>query len=77
MDVQRLIKFANNIGSFFEVEPDKVKAAQGVATHIRNFWEPRMRRQILEYLDSEQGKGLSDIVLTALREHRKELTPRD
>jgi formate dehydrogenase subunit delta len=75
MDVQRLIKFANNIGAFFDAEPDKAKAAQGVATHIRNFWEPRMRRQILEYVDTEAGKGLNPIVLAALQEHRKELTP--
>jgi formate dehydrogenase subunit delta len=51
MDIHHLIKLANNIASFFESEPDKVKGAQGVATHIKNFWEPRMRRQILAYLD--------------------------
>ena len=75
MDVQRLIKFANNIGAFFDAEPDKAKAAQGVAAHIKNFWEPRMRREILEYLDSKQGAGLSSVVLMALRAHREELTP--
>jgi formate dehydrogenase subunit delta len=76
MEIHRLIKLANNIGSFFEAEPDKAKGAQGVANHIKSFWEPRMRREILEYLDSEQGSGLSDLVLTALRTHRTDLTPR-
>ena len=75
MDIQRLIKLANNIGSFFAAEPDETKGVQGVATHLKNFWEPRMRRQIFEYLDAEEGKGLSDIVLAALRTHRKELAP--
>jgi formate dehydrogenase subunit delta len=75
MDIHHLTKLANNIGSFFEAEPDKAKAAQGVATHIRNFWEPRMRRQILAYLDEKKGEGLSDLVLTALKTHRQELTP--
>jgi formate dehydrogenase subunit delta len=76
MEIQRLIKLANNIGSFFEAEPDKTKGAQGVAVHIKNFWEPRMRRQILEYVDAQEGKGLSDVVLTALRSHRDELAPK-
>jgi len=77
MDIHRLIKLANNIGSFFEADPDKTKAAQSVATHIKSFWEPRMRRQILEYLDSGRGEGLSDLVLLALRTHQQELTPQN
>jgi len=76
MDIHHLTKLANNIGSFFEAEPDKEKGARGVATHIRNFWEPRMRRQILAYLDETNGSGLSPLVLTALRTHRQELVPK-
>jgi formate dehydrogenase subunit delta len=75
MDIHHLIKLANNIASFFESEPDKVKGAQGVATHIKNFWEPRMRRQILAYLDEENGKGLSPLVLAALQDYRRDLAP--
>jgi hypothetical protein len=37
-------KMANEIGAFFEAETDKIK---GVAHHLRNSWEARMRRQIL------------------------------
>jgi formate dehydrogenase subunit delta len=77
MDIHHLVKLANNIGSFFEAEPDKTKGVQAVATHIKNFWEPRMRRQILAYLDEQNGEGLSAIVLSALRTHREELTPKD
>jgi formate dehydrogenase subunit delta len=73
MDVQHLIKMANNIGAFFEAEPDKAKAAKGVADHIRNFWEPRMIRGIFEHIDGGGGAGLTSIVLSALRTHRQEL----
>ena len=75
MDVQRLVQMANDIGSFFEAEKDRKKAEKGVADHIRNFWEPRMRRQILAHLDQEEGSGLSDFVREALRTYRQELTP--
>jgi len=64
---------ANQIGDFFEVMPDRAQALTDIATHVRKFWEPRMRRQILEHLDQQGGEGLSDIVLQALTEHRSML----
>ena len=73
MDIQHLVKMANNIASFFEAETDASKAAKGVADHLRNFWDPRMRRQILSYAQEQQGAGLKSIVLEALRNHRLEL----
>lgn len=76
MDIHHLVKMANSIGDFFESEPDKVKAAKGVADHIRSFWEPRMRRQIFTHLDQSAGEGLTELVLTALHRHRPELEAR-
>ena len=73
MDIQHLVKMANNIASFFEAEPDTSKGAKSVAEHLRNFWDPRMRRQILSHVDQHQGAGLKSIVLEALRNHRLEL----
>jgi formate dehydrogenase subunit delta len=73
MDIHHLVKMANDIGSFFESEPDRAKAAKGIADHIRSFWDPRMRRQMMAHVDQASGSGLKDLVLTALRTHRKEL----
>ena len=73
MDSQHLVKMANNIASFFEAEPDASKGAKGVAEHLKNFWDPRMRREILAYADEQQGAGLKKIVLEALRIHRVEI----
>jgi formate dehydrogenase subunit delta len=73
MDIHHLVKMANNIGDFFQSEPDKAKAAKGIADHIRSFWEPRMRRQIYVHIDEKSGEGLDEFVLGALRAHRKEL----
>jgi len=73
MDIHHLVKMANSIGDFFESEPDRAKAAKGVADHIRSFWDPRMRREIFTHIDQASGEGLKDLVLTGLRTHRKEL----
>jgi formate dehydrogenase subunit delta len=77
MDAHHLVKMANGIGDFFDSEPDKAKGVKGVADHIRSFWEPRMRKQIFAHLDSSGGEGLNDIVLNALRTHRKELAVKE
>ena len=76
MDIHHLVKMANDIGDFFQAEPDKAKGAKGVADHIRAFWEPRMRSQILTHIDQNAGQGLDEFVLGALRAHRKELEVR-
>jgi hypothetical protein len=34
-----------------------------------------MRREILAYLDEQNGKGFNLLVLAALQNHRKDLTP--
>ena len=66
MDNSNLIKMANNIGSFFKSEPDRELAIQGVEQHIKNFWEPRMRKQIVEYIE-KGGNDLMDIVAEAVK----------
>lgn len=56
---------ANEIGGFFEQTPDRSEAVNSIATHLRNFWEPRMRRQLIEYV--RQGNGdLKEIVREAV-----------
>ena len=59
----KLVRMANQIGTFFESKPHDEGVA-GVAEHINKFWEPRMRRQFFEVVDSG-GEGLKPIVLEA------------
>jgi formate dehydrogenase subunit delta len=73
MDMQNLIHMANQIGAFFESMPDHEDALLGIANHLHNFWEPRMRSQLLEYVDAENGKDLKPIVVSAIRTHRSKL----
>lgn len=73
MDMQNLINMANRIGAFFEAMPDREEALQGIAGHLQRFWEPRMRSQLLNHVDAENGKGLDPIVVSAIRAHRGSL----
>ena len=75
MDLQNLVVMANRIGSFFEAQPDRDEALAGIADHVKKFWEPRMRAQILAALDTGGGAGLSEIVRAALVRHRAALQP--
>jgi formate dehydrogenase subunit delta len=76
MDMNNLINMANKIGQFFESQPDRDQALIGIATHIRNFWDPRMRLQLLEYIDKNEVELATPIVLAAIQRHRNDLQPR-
>jgi formate dehydrogenase subunit delta len=66
MRVERLVSMANDIGLFFNAESDKAEAAKNIASHLRRFWDPRMRRQIVAHY-REGGAGLDDVVRSAVR----------
>lgn len=65
MKIERLIKMANDISDFFNAEPDKAVAAEGVKNHLLRAWEPRMRQAIIAYCQ-ESGEGLSELAKTAV-----------
>jgi formate dehydrogenase subunit delta len=64
MNTKRLVAMANQIGAFFRAQGEAATVA-GVEDHLRKFWEPRMRRQILEHLHAG-GEGLDPLVRTAV-----------
>ena len=68
MNIDLLIKMANEIGEFFagvEVN-DPQAAARDVANHLRRYWEPRMRAQMLKYYEERDGAGLSELAKRAV-----------
>jgi formate dehydrogenase subunit delta len=73
MNIENLAKMANQIGTFFEAEPDRDQALADIAGHIKRSWEPRMRRALLEHIDRDGGGLLKDIVMEAVRVHRDPL----
>lgn len=75
MDGAKLVRMANDIAAFFAAEPEPAVALDGIAGHIKKFWEPRMRRELLAALDAG-GAGMAPAVAAALRTHRQLLEPR-
>lgn len=80
MEITQLVRMANQIAQFFSAMPDRNQAVDDVASHLRRFWEPRMRRELLAFLEQyPDGQGstaqLDAMVLEAVERHRAELTP--
>jgi formate dehydrogenase subunit delta len=76
MEIEKLVKMANEISSFFEADPDPATRLEGLTAHLSRFWEPRMRRQLLAWSDETGGKELHPLVLEAIKKNRERLTPK-
>jgi formate dehydrogenase subunit delta len=74
MDANKLVKMANEIACFFEAEGDAQAISDGVAGHLKRFWDPRMRRELVRFID-EGGAGCKPAVLSAVADHRNTLVP--
>ena len=64
-----LIRMANQITDFFEVYP-KSEALDGIAKHIHNMWEPRMRNELKVIIEAG-GEGLKPLFIEAMRDYFK------
>ncbi|MBN2759330.1 MAG: formate dehydrogenase subunit delta [Rhodobacteraceae bacterium] len=63
MSPEKLVRMANQIATFFKTQP-KEDAPARVAAHINDYWEPRMRAQLRDYVD-QGGEGLDRAVMDA------------
>ena len=68
MNIDLLIKMTNEIGEFFAgVDHENPQAAaRDVANHLRRYWAPRMRAQMLKYYEERQGAGLTELAKNAV-----------
>ncbi len=69
MQSSDLVRMANQIAAYFDSYP-KQEALDGIAMHIHNFWEPRMRDQLKAYLDNG-GKDISPLFLESMASYFK------
>jgi formate dehydrogenase subunit delta len=79
MHIDYLIKMANDIGDFFNSDPDKEAAAASIHLHMQRFWDPRMKKTIIAHYNETKGIGLEGPVLVAVKrlaaEAGKKATP--
>src|SRR4029079_17658710 len=69
---EKLVRMANQIAAFFHSK-SREEGVAGVAEHINKFWEPRMRRQFFELLDS--GEGFDELVVAASARVQRPINP--
>ncbi len=74
MNVDSLVRMANQIGTFFEAMPDREEALEGIALHLKRFWAPPMRRALVTHFDKGDSTALSPMVAEAIRLHRDVVT---
>jgi formate dehydrogenase subunit delta len=69
MSADKIVHMANQIALFMESKPHDEGVAS-FASHINDFWEPRMRRQFFEMID-RGGEGFRPLVLEAAAQVRR------
>jgi formate dehydrogenase subunit delta len=65
MNTDHLVKMANEISAFFAGESGPEQAPRDVASHMKKFWEARMRREIVAHCE-KGAAGLNDIARQAV-----------
>jgi formate dehydrogenase subunit delta len=65
MEETHMVHMANQIALFFASYP-REEAVAGVTDHFKKFWEPRMRKQIVEYV-ANGGGGLHELAIEAVK----------
>ncbi len=64
MRAEKLTMMANQIGAFFKAQGEPAAPA-AIADHLRKFWDPGMRAEIVAHLKNG-GAGLDPIVRDAV-----------
>ena len=64
MQPEKLVMMANQIARFFATQGEE-RAVPQIADHIRQFWDPRMRREIAGHV-AGGGSGLDPLAKAAL-----------
>jgi len=71
MSAEKLVYMANQIARFMESKPHD-EGVDSLASHINDFWEPRMRRAFFQVIDTG-GAGLRPLVIEAAAKIKRPL----
>jgi len=70
MQDNNLTRMGNQIATFFDSMPDRQEATLDLATHLKKFWEPRMRRAFLQEIDAGHVAAIHPLLVSAVKLHR-------
>lgn len=59
--LERLIVMANQIADFFSPYPGP-RRAEGIRNHLRTYWDPRMRQDLIDHI-AAGGDGVSPSII--------------
>jgi formate dehydrogenase subunit delta len=68
MRAEKLTMMANQIAAFFKAQGEAAAPA-AIADHLKKFWDPGMRADIIAHLDNG-GAGLEPITKSAIERLR-------
>ncbi|MEQ1695706.1 MAG: formate dehydrogenase subunit delta [Hyphomicrobiaceae bacterium] len=63
-DVTNLVRMANQIAEAFKASP-QTEAVEGVATHIKSFWAPKLRQRLIDHAAAGHS-GLLPLTIQAI-----------
>ncbi|MBN8292955.1 formate dehydrogenase subunit delta [Rhodobacter sp. NTK016B] len=69
MSADKIVRMANQIAAFMASKPHD-EGVSGLAAHINDFWEPRMRREFFQLIDAG-AEGFDPLVLEAAGQIRR------
>jgi formate dehydrogenase subunit delta len=72
MQHDKLVLMANQIAAFFAAQGE-ARAVPQIASHIQQFWDPRMRKAILAHV-AAGGAGLDPLAKSAIAQVRAPAT---
>ena len=70
MNIAPLLKMLNEIGLFFRSGETSQQVPAAVAAHLRRYWEPRMRKSLVDYHLQHPG-ALSEFEASVVEALRK------
>ena len=66
MKTAALVRMANEIAANFR-SYSEAEAVAAIASHLRRFWEPRMREELRRAIQAGRAADLSPLVVAAMQ----------
>ncbi|WP_293762849.1 formate dehydrogenase subunit delta [uncultured Aquitalea sp.] len=59
MNIEQLVRMANQISQFFDGDASEAEAVADIRNHLQRFWAPSMREALCAALAEGRAEGLS------------------